>query len=65
MPIETIVYVTFVLSALALFVSTVVYAQGATRHANSPARMSAHFAEAKPCCHQNDLNPSESLPNAA
>jgi hypothetical protein len=64
MPIETVVYVTFVLSALALFVSTVAYAQRATRHANNPVRMSAHFAEAKPCRHQN-LNPSGRLPNSA
>jgi len=56
MPLETIVYVTFVLSALALFASTLAYAQGATRHANDPVRSPAHFAEEKPC-HHNDAEP--------
>jgi hypothetical protein len=57
MPFESILYVTFVLSALALFASTLAYADWATRHANDPVRMPAHFAEDKPCCHDNDAGP--------
>ena len=54
MPLESILYVTFVLSALALFASTLAYAEWATRHANDPVRIPAHFAQEKSCCHDND-----------
>ena len=57
MPLETIVYVTFVLSVLALSASTLAYAQGATRHANTPSRIPARFAQEKPCCHDHDPEP--------
>jgi hypothetical protein len=57
MPLESILYVTFVLSALALFASTLAYAEWATRHANDPVRIPAHFAQEKPCCHNNDAEP--------
>lgn len=57
MPVETILYVTFVLSALALFASTLAYAERATRHANDPVRTPARFAQEKPCCHDNDAEP--------
>jgi hypothetical protein len=57
MPLESILYVTFVLSALALLASTLAYAEWATRHANDPVRMPAHFAQEEPCCHNNDAEP--------
>jgi hypothetical protein len=57
MPLETILYVTFVFSALALFASTLAYAEWATRHANDPVRIPASFTQEKPCCHHNDAEP--------
>ena len=54
MPLESILYVTFVLSALAIFAATLAYAEWATRHANDPVRMPAAFAQEKACCHHND-----------
>ena len=57
MPLETILYVTFVFSALALFASTLAYAEWATRHANDPVRIPASFTQKNPCCHHNDAEP--------
>ena len=57
MPVETILYVTFVMSALTLFASTLAYAEWATRHANDPVRVPAHFAQEKPGRHYNDAEP--------
>ena len=56
MPLESIVYVTFVLSALALFASALAYADWATRHANDPIRTPARFAQEK-LAHDNDAEP--------
>ena len=38
MPFETIAYLAFVLSAVAVFAAALTYAEWATKHANDPAR---------------------------
>ena len=43
MPIETIVYLTFIFSAAMLFAVTLAYAEGAVRRANEPARKPEQF----------------------
>ena len=57
MPLESIVYVTFVLSAVALLVSTLAYANGAARHANEPIRTPARFTQEKPRGRDNGVEP--------
>ena len=44
MPIESILYLVFVLAAFALFAVVLSYAEWATRHANDPVRTPADQA---------------------
>jgi len=55
MPLESILYVAFVLAALTLFASVLAYAEWATRHANDGVYKPAQFKEGSPT-HQNDAD---------
>ena len=48
MPFETIAYLTFVVSALALFAAALTYAEWATRHANDSVRKPEQLGQGKP-----------------
>lgn len=55
MPFETIAYLTFVVSAFALFAATLTYAEWASKHANDPVRKPARVPqEQRP--HRNDAD---------
>ena len=51
MPFETIAYLTFVLSAVAVFAAALTYAEWASKHANDTAREPGQAGE-RP--HRND-----------
>ena len=55
MPLESILYVGFVVAALVLFAAALAYAEWATRHANDGVSKPAQFREGSPS-HQNDAD---------
>ena len=55
MPVETVQYLAFVLSALAIFAAALTYADWATRHANVAARNAEPVGHEKPS-HRNNAD---------
>jgi hypothetical protein len=61
MPLESILYVGFVVAALVVFAAALAYAEWATRHANDSVSRPAQFKEERPPYH----NQSELMRKAA
>jgi hypothetical protein len=55
MALETVVYLTFAVSLLTLLAVTLIYAEGAARHANDPLRRPAQFGQEK-ASHRQDAD---------